>query len=408
MKAAGWLGRGQSVDSNPAGLATPVWGMMRLRPEFDHPGSPDPWLLWPVLLLTAWGLVMVYSASIAVAAKAGNPMGFLVRQLFYALVGVVAAWWVYRLPTAWWQRNAKWVFLAATFLLLLVLVPGIGKSVNGARRWIGLGSISVQPAEVMKLAMAILAADYTVRKFSVMKSLVHGFLPLASIVIGIGALLLLQPDFGSLVVISAVAFGILFLGGLDWRIFAALFATATVVFAALILLSPYRMARLVAFLDPWSDPLGKGYQLTHALIALGRGEWFGVGLGGSIEKLFYLPEAHTDFILAVVGEELGWAGVAGVALLFGVLLWRIFQIGRRLVQVEAYFAGLAVLGVGLAIGFQAVINMGVNVGLLPTKGLTLPFMSYGGSALIMSLVSVAFVMRAEWELRTLCPVPRPR
>jgi cell division protein FtsW len=246
-----------------------------------------------------------------------------------------------------------------------------------------------------------------VRKFSVMKSLVHGFLPLASIVIGIGALLLLQPDFGSLVVISAVAFGILFLGGLDWRIFAALFATATVAFAALILLSPYRMARLVAFLDPWSDPLGKGYQLTHALIALGRGEWFGVGLGGSIEKLFYLPEAHTDFILAVVGEELGWAGVAGVALLFGVLLWRIFQIGRRLVQVEAYFAGLAVLGVGLAIGFQAVINMGVNVGLLPTKGLTLPFMSYGGSALIMSLVSVAFVMRAEWELRTLCPVLPP-
>jgi len=408
MRAAGWLGRGQSADSNPAGLAAPVWGMMRLRPEFDHPGSPDPWLLWPVLLLTAWGLVMVYSASIAVAAEAGNPMGFLVRQLFYALVGVVAAWWVYRLPTAWWQRNAKWVFLAATFLLLLVLVPGIGKSVNGARRWIGVGPISVQPAEVMKLAMAILAADYTVRKFSVMKSLVHGFLPLASIVIGIGALLLLQPDFGSLVVISAVAFGILFLGGLDWRIFAALFATATVAFAALILLSPYRMARLVAFLDPWSDPLGKGYQLTHALIALGRGEWFGVGLGGSIEKLFYLPEAHTDFILAVVGEELGWAGVAGIALLFGVLLWRIFQIGRRLVQVEAYFAGLAVLGVGLAIGFQAVINMGVNVGLLPTKGLTLPFMSYGGSALIMSLVSVAFVMRAEWELRTLCPVPRPR
>ncbi|WP_217125202.1 putative lipid II flippase FtsW [Hydrogenophilus thiooxidans] len=390
----------QAVETK---LPTHVWLPAELRPHFDAPGAPDPLLLWPTLLLVGWGLVMVYSASIAVAAEQyGTPYFFLIRQLFFVAIGMGVAWWTYRLPLRWWEKNSHWLFVASLVLLILVLIPGIGKTVNGARRWIALGPLNLQPAEIVKFTIALFASHYTVRRFHAMQSFFAGFLPFLVVVAGVGSLLLLQPDFGSLVVMSVVAFGILFMGGLSWRIVGLLAAAAIFVFAALVVVSPYRMQRFVAFLDPWSDPLGKGYQLTHALIAFGRGEWLGVGLGGSIEKLFYLPEAHTDFILAVIGEELGWAGVVTVALLFGILVWRMVEVGRRLVHVEAYFPGLAVIGVALGIGVQAVINMGVNVGLLPTKGLALPFMSYGGSALVMNLLAVAFVMRAEWELRSLC------
>jgi cell division protein FtsW len=234
-----------------------------------------------------------------------------------------------------------------------------------------------------------------------MASFWRGFLPLAFVVVLVGVLLLLQPDFGAFAVISAIAFGVLFLGGLKLRIFFALILLAGAAFAVLILSSEYRSQRLFAFLDPWADPLGKGYQLTHALIAFGRGEWFGVGLGGSVEKLLYLPEAHTDFLFAVVGEELGLVGVCAVVALFAVVIWRTFSIGRGLVCVEQYFSGLAVFGIGLWIGVQTFINMGVNVGLLPTKGLTLPFMSYGGSSIIANLAAMAVVLRADWELRCL-------
>ncbi|MCX7946014.1 MAG: putative lipid II flippase FtsW [Hydrogenophilus sp.] len=374
------------------------------RFPFDQPGEPDPLLLWPTLLLTVWGLVMVYSSSIAIAdaGSEGNPWFYLVRQLLFAGVGLAAGWWVYRLPMGWWHDRAVWLFGTATLLLLLVLVPKVGKEVNNAQRWIALGPLNVQPSEIMKFAMALFAAHYTVHRFPFMGSFVRGFLPLATVVVGIGALLLLQPDFGALVVISVIAFGVLFLGGLNLRIFAALVVVATTALGVLVAISPYRMARFMAFLDPWADPLGKGYQLTHALIAFGRGEWFGVGLGASIEKLFYLPEAHTDFILAVIAEELGWVGVTGCAALFSVLIWRIFIVGRQLVRIERYFEGLAVSGIGIWLGVQTLINMGVNVGLLPTKGLTLPFMSYGGSALVMNLVAIAFVLRAEWEGRQAC------
>lgn len=395
-----WPREHQAVETK---LPTHVWLPAQLRPYFDRPGAPDPLLLWPTLLLVSWGLVMVYSASIAVAAEQyGTPYFFLIRQLVFVAIGLGVAWWTYRLPLRWWERNSRWLFAASLVLLVLVLIPGIGKTVNGAQRWIALGPLNLQPAEIVKFTIALFAANYTVHHFHAMERFFAGFFPFLLMVAAVGSLLLWQPDFGSLVVVSAVAFGILFMGGLSWRIVGLLIAAALLLFAALVVVSPYRMQRFVAFLDPWSDPLGKGYQLTHALIAFGRGEWLGVGLGGSIEKLFYLPEAHTDFILAVIGEELGWLGVVTVVLLFAVLVWRMVDVGRRLVQVEAYFAGLSVIGVALGVGVQAAINMGVNVGLLPTKGLALPFMSYGGSALVMNLLAVAFVMRAEWELRSLC------
>jgi len=368
-------------------------------------GEFDLALFWAVTALTLFGLVMVYSASIAFAdesrATGGSASYFLVRQLVFVLLGAAVAWGAFRVPMRVWQSLTPWLFLLGVALLVLVLVPGVGKVVNGSRRWIPLGPINLQPSEFMKLFVAFYAADYTVRKLRFMASFWRGFLPLAFVVVLVGVLLLLQPDFGAFAVISAIAFGVLFLGGLRLRIFFALMVLAGFAFAGLILSSEYRRQRLFAFLDPWADPLGKGYQLTHALIAFGRGEWFGVGLGGSVEKLFYLPEAHTDFLLAVVGEELGWVGVCAVVALFAVVIWRTFTIGRGLVCVEQYFSGLAVFGIGLWIGVQALINMGVNVGLLPTKGLTLPFMSYGGSGIIANLAAMAVVLRADWELRCL-------
>ncbi|WP_028874802.1 putative lipid II flippase FtsW [Tepidiphilus margaritifer] len=368
-------------------------------------GEFDLALFWAVTALTLFGLVMVYSASIAFAdesrATGGSASYFLVRQLVFVLLGAAVAWGAFRVPMRVWQSLTPWLFLLGVAMLVLVLVPGVGKVVNGSRRWIPLGPINLQPSEFMKLFVAFYAADYTVRKLRFMASFWRGFLPLAFVVVLVGVLLLLQPDFGAFAVISAIAFGVLFLGGLRLRIFFALMVLAGFAFAGLILSSEYRRQRLFAFLDPWADPLGKGYQLTHALIAFGRGEWFGVGLGGSVEKLFYLPEAHTDFLLAVVGEELGWVGVCAVVALFAVVIWRTFTIGRGLVCVEQYFSGLAVFGIGLWIGVQALINMGVNVGLLPTKGLTLPFMSYGGSGIIANLAAMAVVLRADWELRCL-------
>lgn len=393
-----WFGRGPDrlteAAARHAGQVPPVrFG------EFDLA------LFWAVTALTLFGLVMVYSASIAFAdesrATGGSAHYFLVRQMVFVLVGAAVAWGALRVPMRVWQSLTPWLFLLGVALLVLVLVPGVGKVVNGSRRWIPLGPVNLQPSEFMKLFVAFYAADYTVRKLRFMASFWRGFLPLAFVVVLVGVLLLLQPDFGAFAVISAIAFGVLFLGGLRLRIFFALMVLAGFAFAGLILSSEYRRQRLFAFLDPWADPLGKGYQLTHALIAFGRGEWFGVGLGGSVEKLFYLPEAHTDFLLAVVGEELGWVGVCAVVALFAVVIWRTFSIGRGLVCVEQYFSGLAVFGIGLWIGVQALINMGVNVGLLPTKGLTLPFMSYGGSGIIANLAAMAVVLRADWELRCL-------
>jgi cell division protein FtsW len=249
--------------------------------------------------------------------------------------------------------------------------------------------------------VVLYAADYTVRKHAVLKNFRRGLLPMLIVMLGVAWLLLREPDFGALVVITVAAFGILFLGGMSLRHFGALLAMLAVGFCALVLTSPYRMQRIFGFMDPWSDPYGKGYQLSHALIAFGRGEWLGVGLGASMEKLHYLPEAHTDFLLAVIAEELGLAGVALVVVLFTVIVLRAFAIGREARERERHFAALAAQGIGIWIGFQALINMGVNMGLLPTKGLTLPLMSFGGTGLVINCVAIAVLLRIDWENRQL-------
>jgi len=360
-------------------------------------------LLWLALGLLAIGLVMVYSASIAIAEAARytrhNGEYYLIRQGIFILLGIGAGMAAFQVPMRIWQQAAPYLFLGGLLLLVVVLIPHIGREVNGSRRWIPLGFANLQPSELMKLLAVFYAADYTTRKAAFMHDLKKGFLPMAAVMMLTGALLLKEPDFGAFVVIVAIAMGILFLGGLDWKVFAGLVAVLLAGFAALILTSEYRMQRMLGFMDPFADPYGKGYQLSHALIAFGRGEWFGLGLGGSVEKLFYLPEAHTDFLLAVIAEEFGFVGVAVVLALFGWLIARIFFVARRAAQLERNFCALVAAGIGIWLGVQSLINMGVNVGLLPTKGLTLPFLSFGGSGIVANCLAVAVLLRIDWEHR---------
>ncbi len=360
-------------------------------------------LAWAALVLVSIGAVMVYSASISTAEASrfsgNNSAYFLVRHGLFIGVALAAAIGVFLVPVRLWQRGAPWLFLVGIALLVLVLIPGIGREVNGARRWIGLYFLTVQPSELMKLAVVLYAADYTVRKHAVMKNFRKGLLPILGVMLVVSWLLLREPDFGALVVIAVTAFGMLFLGGMNGRHFLLLLAMLVVGFAGLVLSSPYRLQRIFGFMDPWSDPYGKGYQLSHALIAFGRGEWLGVGLGASVEKLLYLPEAHTDFLLAVIAEELGFAGVAVVVVLFAWIVVRAFAIGREAALRERHFHALAAQGIGVWLGFQSLINMGVNMGLLPTKGLTLPLMSFGGSGLVVNCVAIAMLLRIDWENR---------
>lgn len=365
----------------------------------------DPLLLWPALALLLFGLVMVYSASIATAEGSAftghQPAYFLIRHTIYLLVGLIGALIAFQIPLRFWQQFAPWLFFAGIVLLTLVLIPGIGRSVNGAQRWIGFASLNLQPSELMKLFAVLYAADYTARKLTEMDSFRRGFVPMATVMLLVGGLLLKEPDFGAFVVVAAIAFGILFLGGMNARIFALLAIVATIGFAALIYFSDYRRQRILFFLDPWQDAFGKGYQLSHALIAFGRGEWFGVGLGASVEKLFYLPEAHTDFLLAVIAEELGFAGVVVVIGLFALLVWRCFMIGRQALLLDRIYSGLVAQGIGIWLGLQSFINMGVNMGLLPTKGLTLPLMSFGGSGIVTNCLALAILLRVDYENRRL-------
>ncbi|MFV0601051.1 MAG: putative lipid II flippase FtsW [Brachymonas sp.] len=376
----------------------------------------DQGLLWSMVLLLLWGLVMVYSASIAMPDNPRfanyKPTHFLNRHLFALLLGTMTSLLVFQIPVRTWEKWAPWLFAGSLLLLVIVLVPGIGRGVNGARRWIGLGVMNFQPSELAKLTTVLYAADYIRRKMDIQEKTGHmgdterfirAVMPMALAMAVVGALLLAEPDMGAFLVIAVVAMGILFLGGVNARMFFLIGIILVLVFASIIAASPFRRERIFAYLDPWSaeHALGKGYQLSHALIAVGRGGWFGVGLGGSVEKLHWLPEAHTDFLLAVIGEELGFAGIV---LLIGVFLWltrRIIDIGRQAILLERTFAGLAAQGIGLWIGFQAFINIGVNLGALPTKGLTLPLMSYGGSAILLNMIALAVILRIDYENRIL-------
>lgn len=375
----------------------------RLMRPADAPRELDPLVIWPTVALLLIGLVMVYSSSIALAEESrftGHQSHyFLLRHAVFLLVGIVASLVAFRISLRQWQQLAPWLFMTGLVLLIVVLIPGVGREVNGAQRWLPFGPINLQPSELMKLFVTLYAADYTVRKLPDMNSFLRGFAPMAAMVLSVGCLLLLEPDFGAFVVIAAIAFGVMFIGGINVRIFALLATVAVIGFILLIWLSPYRRDRIFGFMDPWQDAYGRGYQLSHALIAFGRGEWFGVGLGGSVEKLFYLPEAHTDFLLAVIAEEFGFIGVAVVVALFGWLIVKAFLIGHRAAQLERNFCALVAQGIGIWIGVQALINMGVNVGLLPTKGLTLPFLSFGGSGIIANCLAVAILLRIDWEHR---------
>jgi cell division protein FtsW len=369
--------------------------------EYDQP------LAWVVVLLMLFGMVMVYSASIALpdSPKYANYKNshFLVRQAIYIGAALVAGLLAFRVRIETWQKWAPYLFVGTLILLALVLIPGIGKGVNGARRWLSFKVFNLQPSELMKLFVVLYAADYTVRKQEVMHKLTKGFMPMTFAIGFVGLLLLLEPDLGAFGVIVCIAMGILFLGGINGIWFGGIGATLVGIFSMVILLSPWRRERIFAYLNPWEEEnaLGKAYQLSHSLIAFGRGELFGVGLGGSVEKLHYLPEAHTDFLLAVIGEELGFAGVLVVVALFYWIVKRSFEIGRQAIAMDLTFAGLAAKGIGIWIGVQAFINMGVNLGLLPTKGLTLPLMSYGGSGVLINCVGLAILLRIDYENRVL-------
>lgn len=357
--------------------------------------------------LLLFGLLMVYSASIALADgpryAAYGQYYFVLRHAVFIVVGVAVGLLALAVPMKVWEQVSVPLFLFCLLLLVIVLIPGIGKEVNGARRWLPLGIINFQPSELMKVAVVLFAADYTVRKQQHMHNFVRGFLPMSCALAVVGMLLLMEPDLGAFMVIVAIAIGLLFIGGINGTLFSVLLGSLVLSFLALIWLSPWRRERLFVYLDPWNpeNAYGSAYQLSHSLIALGRGEWFGVGLGSSVEKLLYLPEAHTDFIVAVIGEELGFAGVAGLILVFAFIVWRGFEIGRQAIAMDRSFSGLVAQGVALWFGVQAFINIGVCIGLLPTKGLTLPMVSYGGTGIVMNIVAVALMLRVDYENRNL-------
>ena len=367
----------------------------------------DRTLVCVVVALLALGLVMVYSASVAMPDNPKfaryTPTYFLNRHLLFLSLSVLIALVVVQVPVTFWEKLSPWIFVAALLLLVLVLLPFIGKGVNGARRWIPLVIMSFQPSELCKLAIAMYAAGYMVRRMDVKENFFRAVLPMALSLAVVGLLLLAEPDMGAFLVIATIAMGILFLGGVNGRMFLIISAVLTGAFVLMITLSDWRRERIFAYLNPWDDKytLGKAYQLSHSLIAFGRGEIFGQGLGSSIEKLHYLPEAHTDFLLAVIGEELGFVGVASVIVAFFWLARRMFHIGRQAIALDRVFAGLFAQGVGIWMGGQAFINMGVNLGVLPTKGLTLPLMSYGGSAIVMNMIALAIVIRVDIENRQL-------
>ncbi len=372
------------------------------RRRGETPAEPrlDGWLLGIALVLLGFGLLMVASASLSIADKSfGAPFHYVWRHLLALGLALGAGLFCFQVPLERWERIGATLFLLGIPLLLLVLVPGVGRTVNGATRWISLGPLNLQPSELMKFFAVIFVAGYLVRRQQEVTSSFVGFVKPMVLVSVACALMVVQPDFGTAAVVLATVLGLLFLGGALWWQFAALLGSVMVLAVALVIVAPYRLQRVTAFLDPWGDPYNKGFQLTQALIAFGRGEWSGVGLGNGIQKQFYLPEAHTDFLMAVVGEEFGLVGTLAVIALFAFLVYRAFRIGMAAEAREQPFGAYLCYGFGLWLGMQAFINIGVNLGILPTKGLTLPFMSYGSNSIIVACMAVAVLLRVDYEGR---------
>ncbi|MFP4183210.1 MAG: putative lipid II flippase FtsW [Halorhodospira sp.] len=359
----------------------------------------DQRLVWVLLVAAALGLVMVASASTSVAEQAaGDPLYYLKRQALFVSMGIGAAVVALRVPLSTWERLGPGLMLAALALLLAVLIPGVGREVNGAVRWLPVGMFNLQVAEPVKVLIALYLAGFLVRRQEQLQVSTAAFLVPVTVAGGCAFLLLRQPDFGTALMLMALTLGLLFLAGVPlWR-FLALVGGLVAVATALVVYSPYRWQRVTAFMDPWSDPFNSGFQLTQSLIAIGRGEWLGVGLGGSVQKLFYLPEAHTDFVFSVLAEELGLLGVTVVVMLFAYIVWRSMRVGWECHRYRLPFAGYLAWAVGLALALQAFINMGVATGLLPTKGLTLPLFSYGGSSALATGAMAGLLLRCGYEL----------
>lgn len=359
----------------------------------------DRQLLWAVLALVAFGCVMVASASLPVAERlTGNPFHFVIRHVFYIVISLFAAIFVMMIPVARWQVLSGWLCLLAIFLLIAVLF--IGHEVNGAKRWIRLGPLTLQVAEAAKLFFVIYMASYLDRRYDEVRKNWKGFVKALFVLGVLGILLLAQPDLGTVVVLAATAIGMLWLAGAKLTQFISLVVMFLVMFVVLIILEPYRMARVTSFMNPWDDPFNTGYQLTQSLMAFGRGDWFGQGLGNSVQKLQYLPEAHTDFILSVIGEELGFVGVAATILLIFFVVIKALLLGQRALKQKRPFSGYLAQGIGIWISLQAAINMGAASGLIPTKGLTFPLLSYGGSSLLVMSMGIAILLRIDYEVRT--------
>ncbi len=359
----------------------------------------DPVLLTLVLSLLLGGLVILASASISISDNAfGEPFYYVERQLIAALIGGLAGLICLFVPMRLWKTLGPLLLLAGLGLLLVVLIPGIGHEVNGSKRWIRVSIVNLQVSEPARLCFILYLGGYLVRRNKDVREAFTGFLrPMLLLSLACAALLA-EPDFGAAIVLLATALTMLFVAGARFRDFLLFFSVATIATIVLAITSPYRMNRLTGFLDPWADPFNSGFQLTQSLIAIGRGEWFGVGLGNGVQKLFYLPEAHTDFVFAVFAEEFGLAGSLLMIALFLALLWRVFKLAMRAVRAERYFEGYVAIGIGTWLGLQAFINVGVNMGLLPTKGLTLPLISYGRSSLIVTMLAVAILLRIHHEL----------
>lgn len=360
----------------------------------------DKWLLLAIIGLLFFGLLMVASSSVMISTKYyQQPFHFLVRQVCYLVLGLMVGMLMMRIDTSVWEKWSVPFLLACFVMLVLVLIPGLGRVVNGSRRWLAFGPISIQVSEILKLAMILYLAGYLVRQKKREQKEVFDFIKPLALLACIAMLLLLEPDFGATVVISATVMVMLFLAGVKLRYYAGLMFLMVASLAVLAVSSPYRMARLTAFLNPWADQFNSGYQLTQSLIAFGRGGWFGTGLGSSVQKLLYLPESHTDFMFAVLAEELGLLGVLLVLILYSILVIRGLFIGFRAYQAERFFAAYTAYGITFWLGMQAVINMGVNAGLLPTKGLTLPLLSYGGASLVINCIALALLLRIDHETR---------